>query len=461
MPPPANPASSATPTVTTSTAPTLPPNLKRKYDEIVEAITPGSTTAKKRQRDCVLVHDLRRETYHSVMLYGPEKTPPDTAASNEVAIPASERKQQEQGIAAFDKLFSVAPEFLEVVKLLYLEASDKPKQWDGLVSMRTHHRHHSLKHKLDYFLPNPRKDVLRPPIPEQESKSDRGLAHPILRYFILPWRDRSKLPPLVINPPRPSPSTPAADDTPNATDADAASTSQQAAFLKRIVENKVKFKSKAFPSCFYEDGMYDSKNLDQGLLRGEVIPRVLRHVWTGPKSGIDGSSDGLPKGCNALAHNIVRVSPEMIGYGACQARTMLATKDWAERDGEYDYNELFTKVVDLFADPNDPWAKETLDWYQNQVFGNAAANIPQAGSDEESDGEEDIMTQRAARRVATSSLSCYSSRFLCFMNFDIVLMVRLSSTTITDFNPTSGPRAASTPFPVLIMLLMIFPTTAR
>jgi hypothetical protein len=43
---------------------------------------------------------------------------------------------------------------------------------------------------------------------------------------------------------------------------------------------------------------------------------------------------------------------------------MLATKDWAERDGEYDYNELFTKVVDLFADPDDPWAKETLDWYQ-------------------------------------------------------------------------------------------------
>ncbi|KAJ6548394.1 hypothetical protein B0H19DRAFT_1265231 [Mycena capillaripes] len=332
MPPPAsNPASSSAPTVTTSTSATLPPNLKRKYDEIVDAsVGPGSTTSKKRRR---------------------------------VAL---ELERQEQGIAAFDKLFSVAPELLEVVKLLYLEASDKPKHGTDWCSCATTDTS-GLKHKLDYFLPNPRKNVLRPPIPEQESKSDRGL-------------DRSKLPPLIITPPKSSHSLPAADGSPNATSssddaADAASTSN--AFLKRIVENK---------------------NLDQGLLRGEVIPRVLRHVWTGPKSGIDGSSDGLPKGCNALAHNTVRVSPEMIGYGACQARTMLATKDWAERDGEYDYNELFTKIVNLSADPDDPWAKETLDWYQDQVVGNAAANIPQAGSDDESDEKEDIMTQRAARR---------------------------------------------------------------
>ncbi|KAJ7938970.1 hypothetical protein B0H13DRAFT_2301171 [Mycena leptocephala] len=82
------------------------------------------------------VHPFRN--LGSVMLYGPEKhwgTPPETAASNEVTIPASELEWQEQGIAALDKLFSVAPELLEVGKLLYLEASYKLKQWDGLVSM--------------------------------------------------------------------------------------------------------------------------------------------------------------------------------------------------------------------------------------------------------------------------------------------------------------------------------------
>lgn len=46
---------------------------------------------------------------------------------------------------------------------------------------------------------------------------------------------------------------------------------------------------------------------------------------------------------------------------------MLGTKDWTERDGEYDYIELFNKVVNLFADPEDDWAKETLDWFQKYV----------------------------------------------------------------------------------------------
>jgi hypothetical protein len=54
-----------------------------------------------------------------------------------------------------------------------------------------------LKHELTYFLPNPLKNVLTPPIPKQESKSDRGLNHPVLRYFILGCADRAKLPPLV------------------------------------------------------------------------------------------------------------------------------------------------------------------------------------------------------------------------------------------------------------------------
>jgi hypothetical protein len=55
-----------------------------------------------------------------------------------------------------------------------------------------------LKHCLNYLLPNPFTQVLVPAIPKSESKSNRGLAHPILRYFILGWEDRLKLPPLVL-----------------------------------------------------------------------------------------------------------------------------------------------------------------------------------------------------------------------------------------------------------------------
>lgn len=64
-----------------------------------------------------------------------------------------------------------------------------------------------LKHSLTYVLPNPTKHALLPAIPKKESKSDRGPTHPMLRYYILGWPDRLKLPPLVLSPSQPSEDT--------------------------------------------------------------------------------------------------------------------------------------------------------------------------------------------------------------------------------------------------------------
>ncbi|KAJ7811349.1 hypothetical protein B0H14DRAFT_2606607 [Mycena olivaceomarginata] len=195
----------------------------------------------------------------------------------------------------------------------------------------------------------------------------------------------------------------------SAPDAGAASSSATDAaateFLKRIVEGKVPLKTRTYPSCFYAEDSYDPTNLDKGLLRGEVIPRVLRHIWTGPKTAIVGVEKSLHPTCNARLHNHQHVSPEMIGYACVQARTMLGTKEWVLRDGPYDYTKVFDRIVALFAIPDDPWAKETLEWYQREVFGNA--DVAQCADSDESSDEEDVLAQRAARRgpSATPTLS--------------------------------------------------------
>lgn len=46
-----------------------------------------------------------------------------------------ETQRQEECVTAFNKLFSMAPELLEVIKVFYLEAAEKPKQWDALVAL--------------------------------------------------------------------------------------------------------------------------------------------------------------------------------------------------------------------------------------------------------------------------------------------------------------------------------------
>ncbi|KAJ6525177.1 hypothetical protein B0H19DRAFT_1276257 [Mycena capillaripes] len=314
--------------------------------------------------------------------------------------------RQEKGVKAFDKLFSVAPELLLVVKQLFLEASVNSERWDRFLTLMSSVAHNAregdsngLKHRLNYLLPNPHKDVLFPPIPEQQSKSDRGLVHPMLRYYILGWRDRLKLPPLVLRPPPPPrPNNANSDDgaQTGSTPSDDMTNVESNAFLKRVAECKVKLKAKNFPSCFYEDGTYDPENLDHGLMRGDIIVRVLRHIWTGPTSALNGLDKGMPATCNARLHGVYLLDGEMVGYAGVQARTMIGTSDWVTRDGSYDFEDLFDRIVTLFEDVEDPWVKETLGWLQNQVFGDAA--IPQVDSDKDSDSDDDdALAQRAAR----------------------------------------------------------------
>jgi hypothetical protein len=46
---------------------------------------------------------------------------------------------------------------------------------------------------------------------------------------------------------------------------------------------------------------------------------------------------------------------------------MLSTAAWTEKDAKYSYERLFSKIIRLFEDPTDPWAIETLEWYQKCV----------------------------------------------------------------------------------------------
>ncbi|KAJ7113508.1 hypothetical protein C8R44DRAFT_881815 [Mycena epipterygia] len=421
--PPIGPPSTSAPTVAT---PTMPAPLKRKYDDIVAALNPvaGQVQAKRRKRasSAVLTTEERlvaigkyfvRAVHpfmdvNEPMLYGPEhhwSTPTTAAPSNVVVIPAAELARQKLCITAFDKMFALAPDLLEAVKQLFLEIQSNPERWNALVKMlqkaatsaRTSDTG-GLKHCLDYVVPDPTKHVLMPPIPKAESKSDRGLTHAMLRYFLLPWKDRLQLPPLIM---------PTADGrgsaepvVPEPVGRDSTEPTAPVArnaLLELIVANRLKLTADDFPSFFYAEGSFDPDDLDKGLLRGEFMLRVFRHIWTAPKSALFGLSDGrLPSICNARLHGATVAVPEMIGYTGVQARTMLCTAEWKSRDGPFDYEALFTSIVNLFEDAEDPWAKETLAWYQKMVF-DGVTNDAQPPSEPTSTASSTVLQQRAAR----------------------------------------------------------------
>ncbi|KAJ7115218.1 hypothetical protein C8R44DRAFT_928204 [Mycena epipterygia] len=408
----------ASPLPPRSLLPLCPPPLKRKHDDIVDALRVGTlvgSQAKRRKRaaNAVLSTEERlvaigkyfMRAMHPFMdisepmLYGPEhhwSTPATDAPSNTVVIPASELARQRLCIAAFDKMFALAPDLLEVIKALFLEES-KPEQWNCLVKMlqkaatsaRTSDTG-GLKHCLDYVVPNPLK---------HESKSDRGLTHPMLRHSLLPWAERLQLPPLVMPTSEQdggSSAEPAIDQSVGADSTEPTVPTARNELLDRIVANRLELTAEDFPSFFYAEGSFDPNDLDKGLLRGISSP------LDGAKSALFGLSDGrLPPICNARLHGTLTADPEMIGYTGVQARTMLSTAEWKSRDGAYDYEALFTSIVNLFEDPEDPWAKDTLAWYQRMVF-DGVTNHSQPMSEPTASASSTVLAQRAARRAAAS-----------------------------------------------------------
>ncbi|KAJ6456343.1 hypothetical protein C8R47DRAFT_1227880 [Mycena vitilis] len=243
-------------------------------------------------------------------------------ASNTIRIPASELVRQDACVAALDAIFRGAEDLLDVVKHLFLQISeDDTDNWDKL-----HCAHYVLPDAMGQALPLP------PAIRKSDDKSDCGLSHPILRYCILGWADRAKLSALVI------PTAPNGRRAATVADTDLR-------FLQRIVAGSVELTAVDFPSFFWAEGSYDPEDLDNGLLRGPLLPLVLR--YTAPTSALNGLDKGIPAICNARAH------------------TILSTKQWDVRDGAYNYEKMFDAVVKPFSGlPNDPWAVETLQWFQ-------------------------------------------------------------------------------------------------
>ncbi|KAJ7016996.1 hypothetical protein C8F04DRAFT_1280241 [Mycena alexandri] len=360
-----------------------------------------------------------------VLLYGPEKHWGPASTSK---LPVSEIKRQKAHVEAFDKLFFISPDLLQVLKELYAHAKNDSGKWENLVkTMRgtaTNARTldtNGLKHELSLFLPNPHKDVLDPPIPKQESKSECGLVHPMLRHFILGWNERGLLPPLVF---RANNATAAAATyvaelsnffTDNCTNLSAAATTADGAvpgdattssdspeavvLLKSIVAGTHEMMEQDYPLFFYKEGSYDADDLEKGLLRGDALPRILRHIWVGPRSAINGLRNSIPSRCNARLHGVFKVSPEMIGYAGVQYQGL------ATPQRQVNYEKLFKNIVKLFAVADDPWAVETLAWFQGEVFGTNTGPDADQDADKEPEADDLVLAQRTARRQAARAAS--------------------------------------------------------
>ena len=92
--------------------------------------------------------------------------------------------------------------------------------------------------------------------------------------------------------------------------------------------------------------------------------QVYQYIFLGPsQSHSIGARRGKKKG-NAELHGMHAVRPSTICYTAIQAYVALSSMTtWGMKDGEIDLSLLYDLLRRQLCDPDDPWVKETLQWW--------------------------------------------------------------------------------------------------
>ncbi|KAI0071792.1 hypothetical protein K474DRAFT_569447 [Panus rudis PR-1116 ss-1] len=147
----------------------------------------------------------------------------------------------------------------------------------------------------------------------------------------------------------------------------------------------------------YDQNMYDRDSLDSGLCRGPLLLSVFRAIFTGPRTAT--ADPGMLPGKAPIAkkNQMTTVTPRHIAYAAVMTRYGLSSQSsWTDRDGRFKVPRFFLKVIGLFESDVE-WAKETLDWWNAEVFATDPSEGPSDDEDDETAGSL-IEAQREQRR---------------------------------------------------------------
>ncbi|KAG1787335.1 uncharacterized protein HD556DRAFT_1448824 [Suillus plorans] len=143
----------------------------------------------------------------------------------------------------------------------------------------------------------------------------------------------------------------------------------------------------SWPSFLYEDGGYDPQNPTKGLLKGKLLIKAFKRVFTSPSS----TDEEQPVDSARSAHNrnsgerrtrrdvatlldMRSVQPRAIAYVSVQLRFALSSSgSWRIIDDEFNNQEFYDNIVDYLELPPTPEAAKEIDdlllWWNQKVFG--------------------------------------------------------------------------------------------
>ncbi|OBZ73647.1 hypothetical protein A0H81_05898 [Grifola frondosa] len=173
-------------------------------------------------------------------------------------------------------------------------------------------------------------------------------------------------------------------------------------FVRKVRTGVYKITAEDYPSFMHADDGYDTSAEDKALGMGEFLLLCGRRIFTGPRSAqSEPGAQGAGRKTVAQLKNMSTVTPQNIAYTAVIARFAInGQPGWRDNDGLFHGAAFFKHIVDLFdADPT--WARETLQWWNMQLFGYCEPDAHEHHAAEgRSTAVSRIAAQRAARRAA-------------------------------------------------------------
>ncbi|KAI0053451.1 hypothetical protein FA95DRAFT_1601089, partial [Auriscalpium vulgare] len=228
----------------------------------------------------------------------------------------------------------------------------------------------SLKKDSLSYVPRRIGDSLVPPIRPDESKASRGYNHRDTGALLLPKRYQEEY-----------------DSDPS--------------FCDKIRDGKVKITSKMWASYLYAAHIvFDKNNKDLGLLRGYILLRFFRHIFLGPQAASSEGARVSTKPGKAKMYGLKSVTPRTIAYTAIQAYIALSDMpQWGFYHNKIDLRTLYNRIVDLLEkDPEHPWCKETMAWWNSQIsLPSQTTKSAGSDSDDSDESDDDILAQFDAR----------------------------------------------------------------
>ncbi|KAI6146030.1 hypothetical protein BKA82DRAFT_20491 [Pisolithus tinctorius] len=250
-----------------------------------------------------------------------------------------------------------------------------------------------------YVAPRPLEAGVSPPITSAGSKSGMGVNHPVLARMLCPASARDEF---IKNPSR---------------------TRQQ------LIEGNIRMTAEEFPLFLWEGDppavQWDEENQSDGLFKGYVLERVMRHIFTGPSTALGEQSRGT-RPCNAILHGMTSVEPEHIAYASVQARYAMSSKNkWGEVDGDFNYRKFYYGIIKMIREcPDEDWVVDLKKWWNMKIFRN------ESGRDSGAGAIGDFNTEEAAS--STSSLQKMQAQ----------MAARVAAKQRVNARPPTPPRSS-------------------